>query len=67
MASSSFEAWITGTSAAAVTRIMPPRLAGGSDNQGKNLRDERRIDDEILRTLLRHLDLEEAAAEHPEQ
>ncbi len=30
------------------------------------LRDRRRIDDEMLRTLLRRLDLEEAAAESAE-
>jgi hypothetical protein len=57
----------TGESADAAYRRLARETIEAEREVFARLRDERRIDDEMLRTLLRHLDLEEAAAECPEQ
>ncbi|MCQ4080309.1 Na+/H+ antiporter [Streptomyces sp. RB6PN25] len=57
---------VTGESADATYRRLAQEMIGAEREVFVRLRDERRIDDEMLRTLLRRLDLEEAAAERPE-
>lgn len=57
---------LTGESADATYRRLSQELIGAEREVFVRLRDERRIDDEMLRNLLRRLDLEEAAAERPE-
>ncbi|GGJ76498.1 Na+/H+ antiporter [Streptomyces camponoticapitis] len=53
---------ITGESADHTYRRLSREMIGAERDVFVTLRDERRIDDEMLRTLLRRLDLEEAAA-----
>ena len=56
----------TGESADATYRRMSREMIAAERDVFVDLRDRRRIDDEMLRTLLRRLDLEEAAAESAE-
>ncbi|MFF9567936.1 Na+/H+ antiporter [Streptomyces sp. NPDC014685] len=53
---------VTGESADDTYRRLAREMIGTEREVFVRLRDERRIDDEMLRTLLRRLDLEEAAA-----
>ncbi|MFE2877235.1 Na+/H+ antiporter [Streptomyces roseus] len=53
---------VTGESADDVYRRLAREMIASEREVFVNLRDQRRIDDEMLRTLLRRLDLEEAAA-----
>ncbi|MEV6161460.1 Na+/H+ antiporter [Streptomyces sp. NPDC052052] len=53
---------VTGESADDTYRRLAREMIGAEREVFVRLRDERRIDDEMLRTLLRRLDLEEAAA-----
>lgn len=53
---------VTGESADDTYRRLAGELIATEREVFVRLRDERRIDDEMLRTLLRRLDLEEAAA-----
>ncbi|MBD0745115.1 Na+/H+ antiporter [Streptomyces sp. CBMA152] len=53
---------VTGESADDVYRRLSREMIGAEREVFVQLRDARRIDDEMLRTLLRRLDLEEAAA-----
>ncbi|MFI1099121.1 Na+/H+ antiporter [Streptomyces melanogenes] len=53
---------VTGESADATYRRLSREMIGAEREVFVQLRDARRIDDEMLRTLLRRLDLEEAAA-----
>ncbi|MFE5869635.1 Na+/H+ antiporter [Streptomyces roseifaciens] len=53
---------VTGESADDIYRRLAREMIGAEREVFVALRDQRRIDDEMLRTLLRRLDLEEAAA-----
>ncbi|MEU2429431.1 Na+/H+ antiporter [Streptomyces sp. NPDC007861] len=53
---------LTGESADAIYRRLAREMIAAEREVFVRLRDERRIDDEMMRTLLRRLDLEEAAA-----
>lgn len=53
---------VTGESADDTYRRLSREMIDAERAVFVTLRDERRIDDEMLRTLLRRLDLEEAAA-----
>ncbi|QGV78639.1 Na+/H+ antiporter [Streptomyces ficellus] len=53
---------VTGESADDTYRRLAREMIGAEREVFVRLRDERRIDDEMMRTLLRRLDLEEAAA-----
>jgi monovalent cation/hydrogen antiporter len=53
----------TGESADAIYRRLSREVIAAERDAFVRLRDERRIDDEMLRTLMRRLDLEEAATE----
>lgn len=53
---------VTGESADATYRRLSREMIGAEREVFVQLRDARRIDDEMMRTLLRRLDLEEAAA-----
>ncbi|PWI44630.1 Na+/H+ antiporter [Streptomyces sp. ICBB 8177] len=57
---------VTGESADATYRRLSREVIAAERDVFVGLRDARRIDDEMLRTLLRRLDLEEAAAERLE-
>nr|WP_202447591.1 Na+/H+ antiporter [Streptomyces sp. SID5468] len=58
---------LTGESADATYRRLSGEMIAAEREVFVGLRDRRVIDDEMLRTLLRRLDLEEAAGDHPEE